>query len=194
VAEFKKNYKKTLPYNSRHYRAFLFKESVLPVKWYAAGFKLDSEEETNLADFVEKYQPWFEQIILRFDPDSSWIINHDMSDLEWFPNEEDNLKSFRTLFKENNVPNSFKGALILSTNELLKISKDIISYPYAVFNEDGLFYMDIDISHHELPFIIKISDHLKIHFLSTNIGLLKKTVNKNISNDFEVITYFGTKL
>ena len=58
----------------------------------------------------------------------------------------------------------------------------------------GLFYMNIDISHVELPFIIKISDHLNIDLLSTDKEFLKGIVNSNASNDFILKLYNGTSL
>ncbi|MNR43714.1 hypothetical protein D3C85_1623630 [compost metagenome] len=66
-----------------------------------------------------------------------WIVNHEDKDLEWLPNNEDNLISLRTLFKERGIPNTFKGAIIFTKDDLLKFSKDLISYPYSVLNKDG---------------------------------------------------------
>jgi hypothetical protein len=124
---------------------------------------------------------------------SFWVVNYDR-DSKWFPNDEDNLTSLRTLFKQNNISNKFKGALIFTTGDLLKFSKDLIAYPIAVFNEHGLLYNDLDISHGELPFIIKISGHSNIDFLSTDKELLRKVVGENRSSLFIVREYRATSL
>ncbi len=195
MIQFKKDVEKILPYDRHQYVEFLFDELDLSIKWFGVSFQLDRNgEKIALAEFIEIYQPWFKEIILRLGRDHSWIVNHDKKDLEWFPNDEDNLKSLRNLFKQNNVSNRFKGALIFSEDTLLEFSKDLISYPYSVFNEDSLFYMNIDISHHELPFIIKISDHLNIDLLSTSKELLKEVVSENNSDSFILKPYRGTSL
>lgn len=195
MIEFKKNVKKVLPYDRRKYVEFLYDDFDSPAKWYGASFQLESQgKEISLTEFVEKYESWFKNIISSLDKDSLWIVNHDKKDLNWFPNNENNLTTLRDLFKQNSVPNTFRGALILTKDDLFKFSEDLISYPYAVFDEDGLFYMNLDISYSELPFIIKISDHLNIDLLSTNKELLREVVNENSSSIFIVKQYRGTSL
>jgi len=195
MIEFKRNFTKMLPYDRHQYINFLFDEPDSLIKWLGVSFQLNERKsDINLTEFIKIYQPWLKELILGFNQQSSWIVNHDKKDLAWFPNNEDNLKSFRNLFKQNNVSNKFKGALIFGKDELLEFSKDLISYPYAVFDEDGLFYMNIDISHRELPFIIKISDHLNIDLLSTDREFLKRIVNANNSNKFILKPYRGTFL
>jgi len=194
MIEFKKNVQKELPYDRLQYIEFLYSEPS-SVKWYGVSFQLDKEDnEISLKEFIEKYLDWFKNVISTIDDGSFWVVNQDKNDLDWFPNEEDNLSSLRTLFKQNGILSIFKGALLLTKNDLLKFSEDLISYPYAVFNEDGLFYMNLDISHSELPFIIKILDHLNIDLLSTNKGLLREVVSKNSSNIFNIKEYRGTSL
>lgn len=195
MVEFKKNVEKTLPYNRSQYIKFLNDDYDLHVKWYGVSFQLHKKEkEISLKEFLEKYEGWFKNIISSFNNRSFWIVNHDKNDLNWFPNKENNLTKLRNLFQQNNVPNKFRGALVFNKDNLLKFSKDLISYPYAVFDEDGLFYMNLDISHDELPFIIKILDHLNIDLLSTNKDLLKEVVNKNSSDLFIVKEYRGTSV
>lgn len=152
------------------------------------------EKEISLKEFLEKYEGWFKNIISSFDHRSFWIVNHDKNDLNWFPTKENNLTNLRNLFQQNNVSDKFRGALVFTKDNLLKFSRDLISYPYAVYDEEGLFYMNLDISHGELPFIIKILDHLNIDLLSTNKDLLKEVINKNSSNLFIVKEYRGTSL
>jgi hypothetical protein len=150
--------------------------------------------DISLTEYLESYERWFRNIILQFDNTSSWIVNHDNRDAIWFPNEEDSLPSLRTLFRQNNIPNKFKGALIFKTGDLLKFSTDLITYPTAVFNKHGLLYDDLDISHGELPFIIKITHHRDIDFLSTDKELLRKVLNENHSSLFIIREYRGTSL
>lgn len=195
MIKFIKAFKETLPYDRSQYIQFLFDESNSSVEWYGVSFQLDKKgRKINLPEFIQIYEPWLKRIISTFDRSSSWILNHDKKDFEWLPNNEDNLSSLRNLFKQNNISNKFKGALIFSEDVLIEFSKDLISYPYGVFNEEDLFYTNIDISHSELPFVIKILDHLNIDLLSTNKELLRRIVNENNSESFILKPYRGTSL
>ncbi|GAB4035453.1 hypothetical protein [Spirosoma jeollabukense] len=195
MIEFKKNVKKVLPYDRGQYIEYLGDDSDSPAKWYGVSFQLASEsQKKDLTKFVEVYESLFKDIILRLNNDSFWIVNHDDKDLKWFPNDEDNLPSLRGLFKQNNIPNAFKGALIFTKDDILNFSKDLISYPFAVFNEDAFLYKNLDISHGELQFIIKISGHLNIDLLSTDKDFLREVVNENSSSLFIIKEYRGTSL
>lgn len=189
MIEFKKDVKKVLPYDRRQYREFWDDEIDSSTEWYGVAIQLPGAYEgkvRGLTEFVEVYEGLFKNVISKLDTGSFWIINHDYKDLKWFPNDEDNLTSLRTLFKQNNIPNAFKGALIFTKDNLLEFSRDLISYPSAVFNEDGLYYSSLDISHGKLPFVIKIYGRFSIDFLSTNKELLAEVANENRSDIFIV--------
>lgn len=197
MIDFKKNVKKALPYDREQYIESFDDDSDSSIKWYGVSFQLpggSEGKEIGLTKFVEVYEGLFKSVVLKLDNGSFWIVNHDDKDLNWFPNDDDNLTHLRTLFKEKNVPNTFKGALVFTTDDLLEYSKDLISYPYAVLHKDGFLYKDLNVSHGELQFIIKISGHLNIDFLSTDQELLRKVVNENSSNTFIVKEYRGTSL
>ncbi|MDR3009486.1 MAG: hypothetical protein LBV59_16245 [Sphingobacterium sp.] len=184
-----------LPYDRNHYIDFLFGVPISSVNWYGVSFQVDPKgKEFNLADFITLYDPWFKKVTSTFERGSSWIINHDKIDLEWFPNNEDNLPALRNFFKRNDISAHFRGALICSEELLMELSKDLISYPYGLFKEEGLFYTNIDISHRELPFVIKVLDHLNIDLLSTNEKLLRKVVSENNADSFLLKPYRGTSL
>jgi hypothetical protein len=195
MIEFKKNIKKVLPYDRQDYISRA--DSGSSTKWYGVSFQLPGGfegREVGLTEYFEKYEQWFKNVISSLDNGSFWIVNHDRRDVVWFPNDEDNLTHLRTLFKQNDVPNTFKGALIFANDDLLDFSKDLISYPYTVFDKDRLLYDNLDISHSELPFIIKIDGHWCIDLLSTDKELLKKVINGNSSDVFIVKQYRGTSL
>ena len=139
MVEFKKNVEKVLPYDRRQYIEFLCDDDIdLSIKWYGVSFQLPGTsegKEIDLTEFIEIYEWLFRKVVLKLDNGSFWIVNHDNKDLKWFPNNEDNLTALRTLFKQNNIPNTFKGALIFTTDDLLKFYVDLISYPSSVFNE-----------------------------------------------------------
>ncbi|HEY5587451.1 MAG TPA: hypothetical protein VIK86_00685 [Candidatus Paceibacterota bacterium] len=195
MIEFKRNVKKVLPYDRQQYLDYLFDEGDSTIKWYGVSFQLENDgRNVRLTEFVEIYESLFKNIVLKFDNGSFWIVNHDFKGSVWFPNDEDNLIPLRTLFKQRNVPNTFKGALIFMKDDLLEFSRELISYPCAIFNEEDLLYDNLDISHGELPFIIKISGHMCIDFLSTDKELLRKVVNENSSSYFIVKEYRGTSL
>jgi len=187
MIEFKKNVNSLLPYNRKQY--------LTDSGWYGVSFQLNSKlKEIDLTNFIEIYGQLFESIILKLDKGSFWIVNHDDKDLEWFPNDEDNLTSLRTLFKQHNISNKFKGALIFTKDDLLQFSKDLISYPFTVFKEEGLLYKNLDVSHSESKFIIKISGHLNIDLLSMDKELLKEVINANQTSDFIIKYYLGTSI
>jgi len=197
MIEFKRNVEELLPYDRKQYIDFLTDELVSSIKWYGVSFQLSGrseEKEVRLTKFIEVYEGLFKSVVLKLDNGSFWIVNHEDKDLNWLPNNNDNLTHLRTLFKEGDVPNTFRGALIFSKNDLLKYSKELISYPYAVLNKDGFLYKDLNISHGELQFIIKISGHLNIDFVSTDQELLREVVNENSSSSFIVKEYRGTSL
>jgi len=194
MIKFKKNFTEILPYDRHQYIEFLFDEPNL-VKWYGVSFQLNKKDEIiSLLEFIQLYDPWLKKVILTFDRESLWILNHDKNDFEWLPNNEDNLPSLRNLFKQNNISNTFKGAMIVDEDILVEFSKELISYPYGVFNDYDLFYSNIDISHNKLPFVIKILDHLNIDLLSTDEELLKRIIKDNESDFFILKPYKGTKL
>lgn len=54
-----------------------------------------------------------------------------------------------------------------------------------------MLYTDVDISHSELPVIIRISGHLNIDFISTEEQIFRKIINANFANRFVVKEYRG---
>jgi len=184
-----KNVQELLPYDRKQYKS--------GKKWFGVSFQLPGVfegKDIGLELYLEHYHDWFTAIILNFDRDNNeWIVNHDYPDNEWLPNSEDNLKGLRDLFKRNSIPNTFTGAILFTTDDLLKLSKDLITYPYTVFNQKGLLYNDLDISYTKLPLILKISGHLTIDLLSTEIEILRKAVNEN-AGQFIIKEYHGTAL
>jgi hypothetical protein len=195
MIEFKKRFKKILPYNRQHYIEYLDNDFDSPVEWNGVSFQLNRKNEAiDLIEFVKNYESLFKKVVSKFGNDSIWIVNHDDKDMKWFPNDDDNLISLRTLFKQRNVPNTYRGALIFKKDDLLKFSKDLISYPYALFFKDNSLYKNLDISHSELQFIIKISGHLTIDFLSTDKMLLRNIISENGTQAFIIKEYRGTNI
>jgi len=198
---FEKDINKVIPYDRQNYLEFLSDDLAAnlasPTKWYGVSFQLRGGYEgraISLKEYLDAYKSWFKNIIKQYDNGLDWIVNHDSTYAKWFPNKEANLSTLRTLFRENNISNEFDGALILNTNDLLKFSEELISYPLAVFNRPATVYHNLDISHSVLPFIIKISGHANIDLLSTDKDLLKEVVNANASNGFILKPYRGTSL
>lgn len=195
MTAFIKNFKEVLPYNRVQYIDFLGDEYDPSCEWSGVSFQIKNEGKKNgLTEFINNYEGLFRKVVLKIDNGSEWIVNHDDKDMNWLPNNEDNLTSLRTLFKQRNIPNSFIGALIFETNDLLEFSRDLIAYPFAIYYKEGKLYKNIDISHGELQFIIKISGHMNIDFLSTNKEILREVVYENSSNAYNVKYYRGTSL
>lgn len=186
---FKNKVSDLLPYDRRQYLS--------RNKWYGVSFQLPGAfegKEIGLKMYLDAYKDWFKKIIGKMDDGLPWIINHDFLDEAWFPNNEDNLTSLRTLFKKNNISNEFTGALLFPKEDLLEFTDDLITYPYSVLNNKNILYNNLDISHSELQFVIKISGHLNIDLLTTNKVLLRDIVNENSFNNFIIKQYRGTNL
>jgi hypothetical protein len=169
MIEFKRDIEKILPYNRKNYLGYQA-DTDFSVKWYGASFQvveIADQKNASFQQYLEMYEPLFKNIVLEFDKSSSWIVSHDKA-VPWFPNEYDNLPDLRTLFKRNDISNSFIGAVIFFTPDVIQYSKDLVSYPYSVTGRKGVLYRDLDISHSELPAIIRISGHLNIDFISTD--------------------------
>lgn len=193
MIEFKKNVKKILPYDRGQYIEFLDDDFDSSIDWYGVSFQINKEgQKISLTEFVETYEPLYRNIISTLDNGSFWIVNHEDKDLDWFPNDENNLTSLRALFKQREIPYTYRGALVLKKDDLLNLSKDLISYPCALLYKDALLYKNVDISHAELQFIVKISGHLTIDLLSTDKILLRKIISENTLSPFVVKEYRGT--
>jgi hypothetical protein len=196
MIEFKRNFEKLLPYNRKNYLGYQAGAGS-SVKWYGVSFQVTEiadQKDASYASFqqyLEMYEPLFKNIILDFDNDSSWIVSHDWHGRPWFPFENDNLPDLRTLFKRNDISNTFKGAMIFSAPDLIAYSKELLSYPYAVTGMKGVFYRDLDISHSQLPAIIRISGHLNIDFISTEEKIFKKIRHADFASGFVVKEYRG---
>jgi hypothetical protein len=201
MIEFKKNVNKAIPYDRQHYLEFLSDHLAANLasstKCYGVSFQLPGGFEgraISLTEYLDAYENWFKNIIKQFDNGSDWIVNHDITCAKWFPNNEDNLSTLRTLLRENYIPKEFNGALIFTTDDLLKFSEELISYPIAVFNRPATVYHNLDISNSKIPFIFKISNHANIDLLSTDKNLLKAVVEANTSDGFILRPYRGTSL
>lgn len=192
MIEFKSDVENILPYNRKSYLGYQAGTDV-SVKWYGASFQvveIADQKNASFQQYLELYEPLFKNIVLDFDNDSSWIVSHDR-DVRWFPNEYDNLPDLRTLFKRNDISNSFKGAVIFPTPDLIVYSRELVSYPYAVPGKKGVLYRDLDISHSELPAIIRISGHLNIDFISTEENIFRKIRHADFASGFVVKEYRG---
>ena len=185
IAEFKPDVKEILPYDRKKYLSYS--------GWYGVSLQLDSRlYEANFDNFLKFYNPLFKNIVLNLDKTSSWIVNHDDKDLEWFPNDDNNLNTLRSLFKENHVSNKFVGALIFKSDQIVQFSQELISYPFVVCGKEGLLYKNLDVSSSVLELVLKISGHLNIDLLSRNKSLLKQVVDANRSDAFVLKPYNGT--
>jgi hypothetical protein len=179
---FEKNSDKKLPYDKKQYLLYFDEDPLAEIEWYGFSMqtrtlqgyrferKLEKEEFSKIIDVLEEA---FKSSIAKYDKNSNWIINHEYKDFDWFKNDNDNLPSLRKLFKQNGIPNSFRGSLICSKKDLFAYSRDLISYPFV------LSYRNLDISHNTLPLIIKITGHIDINILSTNKALLKEFLPNN---------------
>lgn len=185
MIEFKKNIDKILPYNKGQYFDFLDDDLDTASEWDGISIQI-ANNKTEVDLNIDRYIEIFKAILLKFDQDLPWIINHYYKDMNWFPNDDDNLNSFRLLFKTNNIPTTFKGSIIFMKDDLIKYAKDLIMYPYI------LSYRDLDISHSAMPLIIKTTNHLTIDLISTDKTILNLMANTISSNNFTIKKYTRT--
>lgn len=116
MIEFKTEVKELLPYDRKQYLSL--------EKWYGVSFQLPGVfegKDIGLDIYLKAYEDWFKSIINRLDNKHQWIANHDHTDVIWFPNDDKTLATLRDLFN-NNIPNTFTGALVFSKDDLLKFN------------------------------------------------------------------------
>jgi len=187
MIEFISNVNEVLPYNRKQY--------LRRNKWFGLSFQLQGVfegKDIGLSTFLDVYKPWLNNLINHFDDNTKLIINHDFIDEDWFPNKQRNLKKIRELFKKHNIPNSYKGAILVSKDVLSEHLEDFLSYPYTVLNKKGFYYNDIDISLNTRSLVIKISSHLTVDILSKELLLLQETTQNNYLDCFILKEYNGT--
>ncbi len=170
---------KNLPYDRKQYLDYYdpdLKNLDPAIHWYGVSMQLEAIQDQKLYlvcdDVVKKstdlLNAAFKIIVFHLDPGQFWIVNHEDMDLKWFYESDGKLPALCGLFKDNNIAESFVGALTFSREELLRFSRDLIMYPYV------LSYKTLDVSNSELPFIIKLTNHLTLDILSTEPKLIEK--------------------
>lgn len=196
---FTPNVRALLPYNQNHYRRYRHSAADSHTPWYGASFQLTSEAHNiarginfGLPKFLHHYEAFFKQLITTSDDGSCWIVTHDKYDGKWLPNNEPTLPALRALFAQHRVPNTFTGALRLTTPELFALAREFLSYPTGIFSRKRTLYSDVDVSHSKRPLILKISAHLNVDFLSTDHALVQEVVKQHRSPDFTIKPYWGT--
>ncbi len=190
MIKFKNRVEKHVPYNWNYYIDFIESEPLQKTKvpWYGASFMLNNED--NQAQFLEVYEPMFRDILTESVDRRTWLINHTLHpEFRWFPNNEDNLQGLRAIFKQYRISNYFRGSILISTSELLKIIQDVMLYPVSVFSEKGSLYADIDISNCDIPLIIKFTHHLTLDVLSTDKKIVDRLVDKFYSHAVNIYIY-----
>lgn len=183
MIEFKADYIEYLPYDKEHYLHSLDEEFYSAVNWYGYSVQETETKEGNVSQSKGRLEMVLKNVISKLDNGQNWVVNHDDKDLRWFPNDDNNLKAIRSLFEVNDIPNSFIGALIALKEDLFNISHNLVSYPY------DLSYKNLDISHSELQFVIKVTSHLTIDLLSTDKNLLEKVVSDDFLDSFKKVKY-----
>ncbi len=193
MVDFKRDFEKILPYNRTKYLGYQA-DTDFSVKWFGVSFQvveIADQKNASFEQYLKLYEPLFKNMVLAFDDISSWIVSHDIKDRPWFPYSNDSLPNLRTLFKLNNISNSFTGAVVFSTPDLMAYAKELVSYPYAVIGTKGSLYRDLDISHSKLPAIIRISGHLNIDFISSEENIFRKIRHADFASRFVVKEYRG---
>ncbi|MBL0745468.1 hypothetical protein [Chryseolinea lacunae] len=189
-----KNTSEWLPYDRLQYRAYFdeddntFNRNVL---WHAVSLqqadvkneKLYHTPEEIVTKCIDSLEISFKEIISRLDQGLPWVINHDDKDLPWFNKEGDTMPKMRSLFKQSDIPISFTGCLIFPKEDLFDFARELVTYPYI------LSYKNLDVSHHTLPFVIKITGHLTLDLLSTDKALLTRVLNDETFDSLLRITY-----
>jgi hypothetical protein len=172
-----------LPYNRQKYIDYLDEDIESISDWNGYSLQIAKPKFSNFESKIDILEAAFKIIISRYDESKIWILTHDDKDMKWFPNKENNLISLRELFKKSNISNSYVGSLICSTNDICTLARDFISYSFV------LSYKNLDFSHSKLPFIIKITNHLTIDVLSTDMKLLKDIINDDSFIEFDKVKY-----
>lgn len=185
-----------LPYDREQYLDFFDEEVDLSnptPRWFGVSLQLEPIQNQKLylvtneiiEHSIDVLSMAFEAIVSKLDQNQCWIVNHDDKDMEWFPigKDDEMLPELKALFQRNNVSNSYKGSLVLLKDELLVLARDLMSYPYR------FSYKNLDISHCELQFVVKITGHLTIDLLSTDQMLIQRIESDSLLSTFAKMRY-----
>ena len=196
MERFVKEVSNVLPYDREQYLDFFDEDVDLPnptPRWFGVSLQLASIQNQKLSvstneiieHSIDLLLLALKTIVSMLDKSRFWIVNHDDKDMEWFPvgKNGEMVPELKAFFQQNNVPNSYRGSLVFSKDDLLLIGRDLVSYPYR------FSYKNLDISHSELQFVIKITGHLTIDLLSTNQTLIHQIMNDGSLSTFVKINY-----
>lgn len=196
MKKFEEKVSNVLPYDREQYLDFFDEEVNLlnsTPRWFGVSLQLESIQNQKLSIVKSEIVEYsinvllmaLKTIVSKLDKNRFWIVNHDDKDMKWFPmgKNDEMLPMLRALFRQNNVPNSYKGSLVLMKDDLLTLAKDLVSYPYR------FSYKNLDISHSELQFVVKITGHLTIDLLSTDLKLINQIVNDSSLSTFTKVQY-----
>jgi hypothetical protein len=167
MIKFERNINQLLPYNRGEYISYFDEDDVnfnRNVIWYGVSLQQEDIKDEKLYKVSEhvidncthRLEITFKEIISRLDQGLPWIVNHDEKDLMWFNKEIKTLPKLIDIFNQSNIPTSFIGCLTLYKENLFELAHELITYPYV------LRYKNLDISHSQLPFVIKLTGHLTL--------------------------------
>ena len=194
MIQFTKDIASQLPYDRKQYRAYFDEDDNTfdrNTSWHAVSLQQEEIRDEKLyqvspevvKNCVAKLEKGFNKMITQLDHGLPWIINHDDKDLAWFNKEDTTIPKMREFFTQNKIPISSTGCLIFATTDLHDFARELITYPYV------LSYNNLDISHSKLQFIMKVTGHLTLDFLSTDQALLTGILNDDVFEGFLKIPY-----
>ncbi len=115
-----------------------------------------------------------------------WVVKFDNNKYDWLSSKWEGKKKFRKLFNffiTEELPYSFKGGIILNYNLFLELLPELICYPYLL-NRGSL-----NVFNKEDSFIIRITNHLSLDFISNKDSVFLKLIDKLNLKDYDIIQY-----
>ena len=159
MIDFIKENKETLPYVKEDYLSFLNEEPTLR-NWY--GYSIQFDGLYTNKNKIQKLQSVLNHFINQFNEDQHWLIRHDDKFLPWFiEGDEKRLPKLKRVFNNKQVPFNFKGSILFSSDELLEVSDEVVSYSYL------LSYKNLDIINVDTCILFKCTNHLTLDVIST---------------------------
>ena len=191
---FRKDVSQRLPYDRDKYMAYFDEDNDTfdrNVIWHGVSlqqteirneslYQVSDAVVTNSIDCLEKV---FKEIMSSLDQGLPWVVNHDDLDLPWFREKGNTMPKMRDLFRQMDIPISFVGCLLFSTDDLGELARELTTYSYI------LPHKNLDVSHSKLPFVMKLTGHLTLDLLSTDMALITKILDDGIVDYFLKIPY-----
>ena len=161
--------KKTIPLDLSDLVSYLADDKC-KYKWYGVSFQIDKPKEEVIKP--QEYNNAFSDIVNTFSEINEWIIQpfHPFKLYPWVT-KNDNSPEIKRLKKLFEKTLTFKGYILLSSEQTKNLFEDLFMYSYITHSQDLI------ILNKEKPFIIILGQHLCLDIVSPNSNIIEEIIS-----------------